>query len=532
LRRWNGWGDEATTYPLPEGGLTHLTAQVGPGTRSADAPIERVLASIPRPTVPPHPLISTEPIERLLHARGQSLPDWVALRSGRIGAFPDGVAYPTDDEEVRSLLKFARESGVRVIPYGGGTSVVGHVTPRAQDAPVLSLDLSHMNALHDIDRVSLLASAGAGCRGPDLEAALRSQRLTLGHFPQSFEFSTVGGWIATRSSGQQSHYYGRIEDLFAGGHTETPIGPLDLAPHPASAAGPDLRQLMLGSEGRFGVITRAVLRVRPLPEGESFYGIFFHGWEAAVDAVRSIVQSGTRVSMLRLSDPAETDTSFALTGHSRRMMWASGGLGLLGYGEGRCLLVVGLTGALALVRRSRREVADIARRFGGLWVGAYPGSTWRRTRFLAPYLRNTLWDEGYALDTLETALPWSKVILAASAVKTSLTSTLADKGDSVLAFNHLSHVYRDGASVYTTYIFRRSLDPDETVDRWERLKSRATGVILDHGGTISHQHGVGKDHARYMSVEKGTIGLSMIEAVRRQLDPDGMMNPGTLFPAG
>ncbi len=530
MRRWNGWGDEATTYPLPEVGLAHLAARVGPGNPSADAPIERVLASVPASTLPPHPLISTEASERLLHARGQSLPDWVALRSGRIGAFPDGVAYPVDDEEVRSLLSFARARGVRVIPYGGGTSVVGHINPRVQDVPVLSLDLSRMNALHEIDRVSLLASVGAGCRGPDLEAALRSHDLTLGHFPQSFEFSTVGGWIATRSSGQQSYYYGRIEDLFAGGHTETPLGPLDLAPHPASAAGPDLRQLILGSEGRMAVITRAVLRVRHVPKSEAFYGIFFHEWEAGVAAVRSTAQKGTRVSMLRLSDATETDTSFALTGHSRRTMWADGGLRLLGYGEGRCLLVVGLTGSSDLIRRSRREVADIARRFGGLWVGSYPGRTWRRTRFLTPYLRNTLWDEGFALDTLETALPWSKVTQAASAIKTTLTSTLADTGERVLAFNHLSHVYPHGASVYATYVFRRSQDPDEMLDRWGILKSKASGVILDHGGTISHQHGVGADHARYMPLEKGLIGLSMIEAVRRQLDPDGVLNPGKLVP--
>jgi alkyldihydroxyacetonephosphate synthase len=530
LRRWNGWGDEATTFPLPESGLAYLTEHIGPGTPSPDAPIERVLASIPRSTLPPHPLVSTDATERLLHARGQSLPDWVALRSGRIGAFPDGVAYPIDDEGVRTLLNFARERGVRVIPYGGGTSVVGHIDPRAQDAPVLSLDLSRMNALHQIDRVSLLATVGAGCRGPVLEAALRDHDLTLGHSPQSFEFSTVGGWIATRSSGQQSYYYGRIEDMFAGGHTETPLGPLDLAPHPASAAGPDLRQLILGSEGRMAVITRAILRVRHIPEIEAFYGIFFHQWEAGVEAVRVIAQSGTRVSMLRLSDAPETETSFALTGPSRRNVWADKGLRLLNYGDGRCLLIVGLTGPSELVGRSRREVIDITRRFGGLWVGAYAGRTWRRTRFLTPYLRNTLWDEGFALDTLETALPWSEVVRAAAAIETTLASTLADTGERILAFNHLSHVYPHGASVYATYIFRRSQDPDETLDRWDALKSKASDVILAHGGTISHQHGVGMDHARYMRREKGSIGLSMIEAVCRQLDPDGVLNPGKLLP--
>lgn len=531
-RRWNGWGDEATDYPLSDAGLDHLITRVGPASSIPDAPLEKVLDSIPPSTLPPHPLISTEPIARLSHARGQSLPDWVALRSGRVAAFPDGVAHPAGDDDVRALLNFALERGLHVIPYGGGTSVVGHVNPRPQDAPVLTLDLSSMNALHKIDDVSLLATVGAGRCGPDLESALRSHDLTLGHYPQSFEFSTVGGWIATRSSGQQSYYYGRIEELFAGGHVETPLGPVDLAPHPASAAGPDLRQVFLGSEGRLGVITRAVLRVRRVPESEAFYGIFFHEWEAGVDAVRTIVQAGTRVSMLRLSDPIETLTSFALTGHASRMAGADRGLRLLGYGDGRCLLVVGLTGSARRVFRARREVADIARGFGGLWVGGYPGRTWLKTRFLAPYLRNSLWDRGFALDTLETALPWSAVIEGASAVRTALALPPADDEDPTLAFVHLSHVYRSGASIYATVVFRRSPDPDETLQRWERLKGQASNAILGLGGTISHQHGVGMDHVGYMPEEKGPIGLTMIEAVRREVDPDGIMNPGKLLPSG
>jgi alkyldihydroxyacetonephosphate synthase len=530
-KRWNGWGDDATTYPLPDPAAAHLEALVGPGTPSLDASFESVVGEVPRSSLPAHPLISIEPIERVHHARGQSLPDWVALRSGRIGTFPDGVAYPTDDEEVRSLLIFARERGFRVIPFGGGTSVVGHVNPRPQDAPVLTLDLSRMKAVHEIDEMSLLATVDAGCNGPDLETALQNQGLTLGHYPQSFEYSTVGGWVATRSSGQQSHYYGRIEDLFAGGHLETPLGPLDLAPHPASAAGPDLKQIVLGSEGRLGVITRAVLRICRLPESEAFYGIFFHHWEAGVAAVRTISQELKHVSMLRLSDAAETGTSLALMGHTRRMAWADRGLRLLGFDDGRCLLIVGLTGSTRSIRQSRRQVAQIAHHFGGMWVGTYPGNAWRKTRFLAPYLRNTLWERGFALDTLETAVRWSAVSKTATAIKGTLGSSLADFNERVLAMIHLSHVYPHGASVYATYIFRRTVDPDETLERWKKLKARASDVILDHGGTISHQHGVGEDHARYMPLEKGLIGLSLIEAIRRQVDPEGIMNPGKLLPS-
>ncbi len=228
------------------------------------------------------------------------------------------------------MFKYARNTGAAVIPYGGGTSVVGHINPIATGAPVLSIDLGHFNHLVDLDETSHLATFGAGVRGPEVERQLNQQGYTLGHFPQSFELSTLGGWVATRSSGQQSYYYGRIEDLFAGGHVETPRGPIDLPPLPASAAGPDLRQVFLGSEGRLGIITRVTVRVQPLPEFEAFYGVFFPEWEAGVEAVRQIAQEGVGLSMMRLSNACETETTLALSGKDALVRWASRGLRLLG----------------------------------------------------------------------------------------------------------------------------------------------------------------------------------------------------------
>ncbi|MCZ7669624.1 MAG: FAD-binding oxidoreductase [Chloroflexi bacterium] len=212
---------------------------------------------------------------RLRHARGQSLPDWVALRRGRIPAFPDGVAFPTLDVEVRDAIRYAQEVGAKLIPYGGGTSVVGHINPQAGDAPVLTINMQRLNNLRHFDATSQLATFGAGVSGPDVEAQLRARGFTLGHYPQSFGLSTLGGWVVTRSSGQQSLGYGRIEDLFAGGVMETPSGRWELLAHPASAAGPDLRHLVLGSEGRLGILTEATVRATPLPEEEAFHGLFF-----------------------------------------------------------------------------------------------------------------------------------------------------------------------------------------------------------------------------------------------------------------
>ena len=217
MKRWNGWGDEAVKHPLPDAAAQFLEERVGPPQPVPDAPLAAVVGQVPESRLTHHPAISTDPAERLRHARGHSLPDWVALRRGRIGVFPDGVAYPTSGEDVRALIDYAAQTGARLIPYGGGTSVVGHINPLVGDAPVLSVDLSRMNRLLHLDERTRLATFGAGVNGPNLEAQLRAHGLTLGHYPQSFEYSTLGGWIATRSSGQQSLHYGRIERLFAGG---------------------------------------------------------------------------------------------------------------------------------------------------------------------------------------------------------------------------------------------------------------------------------------------------------------------------
>ncbi len=285
MRRWNGWGEESVRCPVAEPARRFLESRLGPGIRPTDAALEDVTRRIPSSRLPPHPLISTDAETRVRHALGQSLPDWIALRSGRIAAFPDGVAFPTNSGQVRELLAYAAGAGARVIPYGGGSSVVGHLTVLPEFGPALSVDLCRMNRLLALDEESGLATFQAGVRGPDLEAALRARGFTLGHFPQSFEHSTLGGWVATRSAGQFSLGLGRIEDLFAGGLLETPAGPLVLPPFPASAAGPDLRQVVLGSEGRLGILTEAVVRVRRVPRRERFLAVFFPDLAHAVGLI-------------------------------------------------------------------------------------------------------------------------------------------------------------------------------------------------------------------------------------------------------
>ncbi|TVP51863.1 MAG: FAD-binding oxidoreductase, partial [Halomonadaceae bacterium] len=289
MRRWNGWGDESFHLTLPEAGQGFLQTRIGDGHRLADVELAAVCAQVPASRLPDHPLVTTDPETRVRHARGQSLPDWLAMRSGDIGCFPDGVAEPENTEQVAELLQWCHDQQVSLIPYGGGTSVAGHINPLNQGRPVLTLSLARMNRLLDLDRESQIATFGAGTPGPMVEAQLLAEGYTLGHFPQSFELSTLGGWVASRSSGQQSLRYGRIEQLFAGGRMETLQGPWVIPTCPASAAGPDVREMILGSEGRLGVITQVQVRVTPLPEKESFHVLFFPDWTRARDAARAMV---------------------------------------------------------------------------------------------------------------------------------------------------------------------------------------------------------------------------------------------------
>jgi len=529
MRRWNGWGNIHKSYQIPPSALRYLRNSIGEGALTPDAALADVVNSIPESRLPYLPLVNIDPELRLRHSRGQSLPDWVALRSGQINIFTDGVAHPSSDEEIQELFQFARKNNIQLIPYGGGTSVVGHINPKAEGIPTLTIDLSNFNQLISIDKVSCLALIEAGIRGPDLEHQLRSEGFTLGHFPQSFEYSTLGGWIATRSCGQQSYYYGRIEDTFAGGHIESPAGPFEINPVPASAAGPDLRHIILGSEGRFGVITRASMRIRPLPVVEGFFAAFFTDWDSGVSAVRTLAQLGTKLSMLRLSDAIETETTLALSGKDKLVTWAGRGLRLLGFGSNRCLLIYGITGDKKSVTLAIEQSSSIIRSQGGIVAGKLIGTQWQKSRFLTPYLRNTLWEFGYAIDTLETAVPWNKVTNLASTLKDSIIKQSENLGIKVLVFGHLSHVYRDGASIYVTYIIPRTSSADELLRQWNSMKTAASRAIHLHGGTITHQHGIGQDHLPFLEAEKGKIGIDILRNIGIICDPDAILDPHVLF---
>ena len=350
--------------------------------------------------------------------------------------------------------------------------------------------------------------------------------LTLGHLPQSWERSTVGGWVAARSAGQESIGFGRIEALFAGGRLVAPAGTIDLPPHPASAAGPDLRQLVLGSEGRFGVLTRATVRAVAKPRVEGVPAWFLGEWPRAVEAAREIARAGLPLSMVRLATPIETATTLALAGESRGLRALRGYLRMRRIGPEPCLLLVIARGEERIVETAAREVGSIVRRHGGTGVGGSFGRQWLRTRFRAPDLRDALWDLGYAVDTLETAIGWARLPDLAAELGRTLRHGLDERGERVHAFSHLSHVYPSGSSLYATCVFRIAADPDETLERWRVLKTAASEMIVRHGGTISHQHGVGRDHRPWLAAEKGELGLDVLTGVARAARPGRHPQPG------
>lgn len=534
MRRWNGWGDESFELALPPQGQEFLAERIGNGQPLVDATLETACARVPKSRLPRAPkagvsaLIDTSAESRVRHARGQSLADWLALRSGDLGVFPDGVALPRCNADVQKLLRYAHDHGLHIIPYGGGTSVAGHINPADLGKPILTIDMAAMNRLQDLDPDSQIATFGAGTPGPLVESQLRAHGYTLGHFPQSFELSTIGGWVASRSSGQQSLRYGRIEQLFAGGRVETLQGTLNLPTIPASSAGPDIREMVLGSEGRLGVITEVKVRISCLPEQESFHVVFFPDWQQARAACQQLVQNRTQLSMLRLSNAVETETQLALAGHPRLIGLLESYLSLRGAREGKCMMTFGLTGSHQQCKNALKEVRQTCSEYDGVYTGTRLGDKWAEKRFTMPYLREALWQLGYAVDTLETATDWDNVDKLLALMEDNLRNGLRDDSEAVHVFTHLSHFYGQGSSIYTTYVYRVADTYEKTLARWKSLKHSTSDLIVRNRGTISHQHGVGKDHAPYLPIEKGELGMLAIRSLCKAFDPDGQLNPGTL----
>ncbi|MGV9318801.1 FAD-binding oxidoreductase [Streptomyces sp. NPDC003660] len=524
---WNGWGDPAKAAPLPDAvaGLLHDLLGVRP---SPSTPIALNDLELSEPTLAPAALkdladavgsadhVRTDTESRVRHTRGKSTPDLLRIRAGDLTDVPQAVVLPASHEEVLAVLRACAAHAVAVVPFGGGTSVVGGLAPQTRE--FVALDPRRMDALLDLDPVSRTAVLQPGLRGPQAEALLAAQGFTLGHFPQSFEWATVGGFAAARSSGQASAGYGRFDEMVLGLTLATPEGTVETGRAPRSAAGPDLRQLILGSEGAFGVITSVTVRVRPQPEQRLYEGWRFASFAEGTAALRRLAQDGPRPTVLRLSDETESLVGLAQPDAIGAAL-ADGGTG--------CLAVTGYEGTPADTARRREEAAAVLRECGGTLVGTEPGERWAHGRYAAPYLRDALLDAGAFAETLETAAFWSRIPELYTAVRTALTDTLTGAGTPPLVMCHISHVYENGASLYFTVVSAQGEDP---LTHWTPAKHAANEAILAAGGTISHHHGVGTDHRDWYVREAGPLAVDALRAVKARLDPAGLLNPGVLLP--
>jgi alkyldihydroxyacetonephosphate synthase len=535
--KWWGWGEEARTFSLPDPqqfwGLVR--------SRLGEPGVSRRLESLAEVALPPSQLeskaldalraatgaesLTTDSADRAVHSLGKGYCDLVRIRRGEIPHASDAVVYPESEEQVAALLDAAAERGVAVIPFGGGTSVVGGVEPTGA-RPTVTLDLQRLNRLLRLDPLAATATLEAGVLGPAMEEQLNAQGFTLGHFPQSFQYSSLGGWIATRSAGQNSTLYGKIEERVESLRMAFPGGLIATPAVPAAAAGPDLNQVIAGSEGVLGVITQATVRLAPLPRRSDYRGYVFPAFQAGVEAAREVMQSDLRPAVLRLSDEAETEVNLAMRTPPHGLMAAAEGLYLAVRRirlEGAALLIVGFVGAEDQVRSDWRRAQRILRRHQGKSLGHSPGRAWQRSRFELPYLRDLLLDHAIMVDTLETATTWDRYLALHSSVRDAIATAMDGRG---LVMAHLSHAYSDGASVYYTFLARQR--EGHELEQWQRVKAAATEAIIAAGGALSHHHGIGSDHRPWMAQYLGAAGVRALAALKQTFDPKGIMNPGKL----
>jgi alkyldihydroxyacetonephosphate synthase len=548
--RWWGWGDPAHGQALNAHTLELLRETLD--LSGATPPLLRPPVALDEVRLPPTRLgedalaalvaivgsdgVRDDHGERVVHAAGKGYVDLVRMRAGTPAGAPDAIVLPSSHEQVRGVLELCASRGLAVVPFGGGTSVVGGVEPLSGDHDAaIALDTRRLATIEKLDRESRIVTVGAGMRAPELERALAAEGLTLGHWPQSYEYVTLGGCAASRSAGQASSGYGSIAKMVLGLRLAAPTGEIALAATPASAAGPDLRELIVGSEGTLGVIDEVSLRVRRAPERRRYEGVMFESFAAGAQALRAMAQAHAMPEVGRLSDASETRMSMALAGSGGlkgrvgRAYLAARGRGdrsKIGQQTERCIAILGFEGEADEVASRRGRAIELARRNGGVALGGSPGRAWLAGRFQAPYLRDDLLSHGVMVETLETATRWSNLEPLHDAVTVAIEDALRGQGTPGIVMCHVSHLYETGASLYYTLIARQREGAE--IEQWRAIKRAASEAIVAGGGTITHHHAVGRDHAPWMTREIGDQGVAAIGALKAELDPAGIMNPGKM----
>jgi alkyldihydroxyacetonephosphate synthase len=480
--------------------------------------------------------VTDDDLDRIVHTYGKALRDLLRIRAGDIPRVPDVVIYPGNEDEVQQIVDIAVAADAVIIPYGGGSNISGSLhAPEDETRPVISLDLGRMHRVIAIDEESGLARIQAGAQGPDLEDQLGARGWVLGHYPDSFTHSTLGGWVATRSSGMQSDKYGDISDIARGMRVVMPGKVLQVRPLPHTSTGPSVREMVLGSEGRLGVITEVTVQVHRIPEVRVILGYLFPSWESGLAAMQEISTSDAHPSITRVSDAKETAFSFATRKKSSRISISSLiSKGLMKVLQRRgwnldeiCLSFIGYEGGKAHVARQKKIVKDIVGKHGGILVGKGPGVLYDQKKFDTPYIRDFLLDRGAVGDVSETAAPWSKLLPLYRNVIAAAEKVYAQLGVPGWIMCHLSHSYHSGACLYFTFAFKHNgVDP---LGQYEPLKNAIQQAFVDSGGTLSHHHAVGTEHAAWLEQDISAPGVHMIEGLFSAMDPNGNFNPGKII---
>ncbi|MBI3550616.1 MAG: FAD-binding oxidoreductase [Elusimicrobia bacterium] len=474
--------------------------------------------------------------QRLLHSYGKSYPDLFRVRQGIVRRAPDAVVFPERHADVETIVKAAHRHGVEVIPFGGGTNIVGGVNPLKTERMVVTIDMARMNRVLSIDAESLTAVIEAGALGPKLEQDLQSKGFSLGHYPDSFEYSSLGGWVATRSAGMQSDAYGKIEHMVVALKMVTPSGTLATRNVPAASSGPDLNRLMTGSEGTLGVITECTMRIHRTPPVKDYRGFLFKSFEEGVKAIHECVNTHNLPSLIRLQDGYETQLGMrmktpakGIEGFIQRRVKAY--LKSRGYTY-PAIMIVGFEGDKAHVAKVRAATFKILKKHQGFHLGTSVGKTWSKDKFNLPYLRDYVMDYGCMVDVSETSTPWSNVLplyhKTVAAIKERFASPdHPGKGKGFIGC-HLSHTYKTGACLYFTYGARQV--PGQELEQYYGYKGMITELFMKNGATLSHHHAVGTEHQPWMEEEVSRTGIQALRAIKTSLDPKAIFNPGKLIP--
>ena len=548
--KWWGWGEEGISFRHDDkpafGSFVKSVIDIDV-TKAPAAVADLGCLPIPPSSAPPElraslqaavglDNVKDEALDRVVHGYGKGLRDLVRIRRGDVGRLPDLVVYPGSEDDVVQIVCIALALNAVLIPFGGGTNISGSLeAPRTERRTVISVDMGRMSSVLDIDEVARLARVQAGALGPDIERHLNARGYTLGHFPDSFNHSTIGGWIATRSSGMQSDKYGDIADLTRAVRVVTPTGVLAMRPVPSSSTGPSVREMILGSEGRLGIITEATVHVHRIPQKRQIYGYLFPDWSRGLKAMTAIAASDAAPSVTRVSDANETRFYFATKKHEALVARAKSAISKFYLQRIKrfdldqiCLSFIGYEGSSEHVDIQKRLVDEIVSRHEGICVGAGPGELYDQKKFDTPYLRDFLLDRGALADVSETSAPWSRLENLYGGVVKRARKAFQEIGVRGYVMCHLAHSYHSGACLYFTFAFRPS-DENRALEQYDVVKSAIQQGFIDLGGTLSHHHAVGVEHAAWLTEDISPAGVTMIRSLLDGVDPGHNFNPGKII---